>query len=139
MAIRSTLGGFSADLDAFSKQLGVGLDTTVRKVAIDIHDGVVLKTPVDTGRARASWNIQAGSPDTSTAPERDRSTALSAIGEAQAKQSGLGPGDGLGAIYVTNSLPYIEALEFGHSKQAPNGMVRLTLGEVEARIKAAFR
>ena len=139
MAIRSTLGGFSADLDAFSKQLGIGLDTTVRKVAIDIHDGVILKTPVDTGRARVSWNIQAGSPDTSVAPERDQSGGLSAIGEAQSKQAGIGPGDGLGAIYVTNSLPYIEALEFGHSKQAPSGMVRLTLGEVEARIKAAFR
>ena len=140
MAIRSTLGGFSADLDAFSKQLGVGLDTTVRKVAIDIHDGVILKTPRDTGRAAVSWNIQAGTPDNSVEPPRsDNSGAANATGEAQAKQSRIVPGDGMGAIYITNSLPYIERLEFGYSKQSPQGMVRVTLSEVEAEIRAAQR
>ena len=28
--------------------------------------------------------------------------------------------------YIQNSVPYIQALEDGHSRQAPNGMVALT-------------
>ena len=33
-------------------------------------------------------------------------------------------------IYVTNDAPYIRALEYGHSAQAPNGMVRRTMAEM---------
>lgn len=31
---------------------------------------------------------------------------------------------------VVNGVPYIVALEFGHSKQAPDGMVRRSLAEI---------
>lgn len=30
---------------------------------------------------------------------------------------------------ISNSVPYIRALEYGHSSQAPNGMVRITMAE----------
>jgi hypothetical protein len=32
-------------------------------------------------------------------------------------------------VYLTSSLEYARAIEFGHSKQAPSGMVRTTLQE----------
>jgi hypothetical protein len=34
-------------------------------------------------------------------------------------------------FYLTNNLPYGERLEYGYSKQAPSGMVRITLAEYE--------
>jgi hypothetical protein len=42
--------------------------------------------------------------------------------------------DGTTAIFITSNLPYMEALENGHSGQAPNGMVRITVAEIAAEI-----
>lgn len=41
--------------------------------------------------------------------------------------------------YITNSLPYAIPLEFGHSTQAPHGMVRVTLVEFERIATEAIR
>ena len=43
-----------------------------------------------------------------------------------------------GYIYWTNGVDYIRALEYGHSKQAPRGMVRITLAELPAKARAAL-
>jgi len=37
-------------------------------------------------------------------------------------------------IYITNNLPYICKLEYGSSKQAPNGMVGLTMNNISNNI-----
>lgn len=92
-----------------------------------------LKTPVDTGRARASWVISVGSINTSVAPE-------AASGQKVVTADPSIPAVQVGQVaYVTNSLPYIRALEYGHSAQAPAGMVRLTAAEMPARIAALTR
>ena len=33
------------------------------KMALDLHQGLVLATPVDTGRARAGWTVDTGPQD----------------------------------------------------------------------------
>ena len=38
-------------------------------------------------------------------------------------------------IYISNNLPYIRALEYGHSKQAPNGMVGTTIAGIKDKIE----
>jgi hypothetical protein len=35
---------------------------------------------------------------------------------------------------ISNDVPYIGVLEYGSSDQAPNGMIRITLEEVPAKI-----
>lgn len=48
------------------------------------------------------------------------------------------PPDLLGrAFYITNSLPYAQALEDGHSSQAPAGMVGLTILDFQSIINKA--
>lgn len=42
-------------------------------------------------------------------------------------------------IYISNNLPYIVALEFGHSKQAPNGMVGVATANLKKKIDEAVR
>jgi hypothetical protein len=42
--------------------------------------------------------------------------------------------DGTQEVFIVNNLAYVEALENGHSKQAPNGFVKLAMMEVEADI-----
>jgi hypothetical protein len=38
-------------------------------------------------------------------------------------------------IYLTNSLPYARRLEYGWSKQAPAGMVRITVANFERHLQ----
>lgn len=42
--------------------------------------------------------------------------------------------DGSQQIFILNNVEYIEALEEGHSQQAPAGMVRISIAEVELEI-----
>lgn len=136
------MSDFNADLDRFIKKTGIKTDVAVRKVALQIYGGVTKKTPVDTGRARANWNMNVGSIDYSVdSPDQyGKSTGKhkgegSAPASPRAKQLKLDKGDGEKVIYITNNLPYIGELENGHSTQAPRGMVSLTLNEVRSQFR----
>ena len=111
---------FALDIEKFSKDAGLEINLVVRKISLDAYTRVTKKTPVDTGRARANWNLSVGYiDDTTTQSVMQKSPMLS-------KNTGLDK-----AIYITNSLPYINALEHGHSKQAPRGMVGVTMNELK--------
>jgi hypothetical protein len=99
-----------------------------RKLTLEILSRVVLKSPVDTGRFRANWNIGNGSPDTHTDQLVDpNGTSTIQLGQYQL----MGMKINGQTIYVTNSLPYAYRLEYeGWSQQAPAGMVRVTLAEL---------
>lgn len=105
----------------------------VRKLCLQIDRSVVLKSPVDTGRFRANWNVGYNTIDTSITTSTDASGSAS-IAKASAK---LSLGDLTGkTIFITNSLPYAYRLEYeGWSKQAPQGMVRITLAELNSTIQ----
>lgn len=125
---------WESNIHRFSRKIGVNANLVVKKLAIELFKLIVLKTPVDTGRARASWNISAGVIDTSVMPpgEYAKNEAL-----AKAKESALG---GMArVIWITNSLPYILALEHGHSSQAPAGMVGLSVEEIENYLETVIR
>lgn len=129
---------FTADLKALSEALNVTVATCLRRTALQVHTGVVLKTPVDTGRARGSWGISVGQPGDYVLPEGNYGGA-EAVEVARQQQRNLAQvteENPYQVVWVYNNLPYIEALENGHSQQAPNGMVVLTLAEVEAEIDA---
>lgn len=100
----------------------------VRKVGLAIHQAVVLATPVDTGRARANWVVQLGSPYRQTiapfVPGEKGSTgganAQAAINQGQAALADVKSGD---QIFISNNLPYITRLNQGWSAQAPAAFV----------------
>jgi len=120
---------FNLDLAKFSKKTQLNLDIVARKVGFEIWNGVTKKTPVDTGRARASWNLTEEVVNLSTASENvvHGSNAKGSVGRI------TGKGD---VIYITNNVDYINELDKGTSQQAPNGMVSLTINEVQAQLKA---
>lgn len=101
----------------------------VQKIAMQCLRGIVLRTPVDTGRARSNWHVSIGAPDIG---ESEPDSVEATISAGTGVISGANP---FGVIYISNGLPYIQALEFGHSKQAPAGMVRLTLDQVAAQFE----
>jgi hypothetical protein len=147
------LMSFSEDLDKFAKKTGLGMDLIIRKLALDAFAGVMAKSPVDTGRFRSSWNLGVGTPDLSVQPPRDpiqltakgrrppgapkrQRPSTAEMAKAQAAVLGAGRHD---LILITNNLPYGPPLERGSSKQAPNGMLRLTLAEMKRNIRRAIR
>jgi len=115
---------FDSDLQAFIKKTNIGVDIAIRKIVFDAHKMLTHKTPVDTGRAKGNWNVSVGS--------IDRSVDLNKKGYKSPTQR---KGDGLKTNYIVNSLPYIRRLEYGHSKKAPNGMVRVTVNELRSYFK----
>jgi len=87
------------------------------------------------GRFRGNWMFSIGSPDSTTTDEVDpsgrKSTARIVDGAIEFKA-----GD---TAYITNSLPYAIPLEFGHSQQAPGGMVRITVARFQQIVLEAIR
>ena len=119
----SSTAVFNLDLTSFSKKINIGAEEAVRKIAFDVLRGVTKKTPVDTGRARANWNLGYQSINTKITSDTTFKIA----------QPPKGSGDKV--IYITNSLPYINALENGSSQKAPKGMVMITLQEIVRSLK----
>ena len=116
---------------------------------------MVSRTPVhfkDGGRLKNNWFLTAGQPSTKT-------RGGSANGSGSLAELGKMPTYVLDKkIYFTNNLPYANTVEYGgypnpvetgtwtgskyqklstggYSRQAPNGMVRVNIKKIEARIK----
>lgn len=140
----STTSSFAGQLEAFRQATGLKMSTIIRKLAFDGFAGVVRKSPVDTGRFRANWRVAIGNPDLTT----DLTGSVWAIptgqpptgGEQAKAMSALSKVRDGSVVYITNNLPYAEPLENGHSKQAPLGMLRITvqelIGAFETMVKA---
>ena len=88
---------------------------------------MTFNTPVDTGRARASWTIAVNQANRHVMPE-GRYPAMPNPGFLDVR-----PGD---SVVISNNLPYITALENGHSRQAPFGMVAVSIQEVRTNMGA---
>jgi len=120
---------FSIDLSRFKVKSEQQMKTVIQKITMEAFERVVLKTPVDTGRARANWSPSIGAPTAASYPERmDKSGGVSIA----AAQRAAFDWNCIGSIFLCNNVNYILPLEYGSSRQAPAGMVRVTLGEISA-------
>lgn len=97
-----------------------------RKVGLQVLSGVVLRTPVLTGRARGNWlvNLRAATGRTDGPLDKGGGVAIAAGAAVIAQQKGYD------AIVLENNLPYIGKLNDGSSKQAPAGYVEDTLSSL---------
>lgn len=106
------------------------IDKIVRGIALEGLGRIIDKTPVDEGTARANWNTTVGAPNTAADETKTIEDTGAALETGASTIAGASPAQG-DRIFVANGLPYIEALEHGHSRQAPNGMVDLTIAELQ--------
>lgn len=119
-----------------------------KKMALDALRGVVLKSPVGFppswqrpapkgyvgGQFRGAWQLSVGvenpglsgrsRPGKAGSTSAANAAASDALGELQKLQP-------FQSVYIVNGLPYAERLENGWSKQAPTGMVALTVAELQ--------
>jgi len=129
------LGQFELDIARFVEKAKGNVDLVVRRVSLDIFRRVVMKSPVDTGRFKGNWQCAIGSipPGTLKVNDKSGSATLARItAETLRMQAGQ-------TIYLVNNLEYARPLEYGWSKQAPAGMVRLTLREFRGAVATAAR
>lgn len=95
----------------------------IKKLAVDIDASLVLKSPVKSGRFQNNWVVGNGFINTTTTEQTSGINNEPLINSIKVNGQ---------TIYLTNSLPYAKRLEYGWSKQAPAGMVRITLVEVQS-------
>lgn len=126
------MGSFALAVDRFARNGMVNIDLVGRKIAFEVYRRVVFRTPVRTGAARGNWMCTVGAPAMPTpglaaVNDTDKSgrSTVQAIREGVTawKPSSQVP------VFLSNNLPYIEALEHGSSRQAPSGMVAITVAE----------
>ncbi|NID14396.1 hypothetical protein [Luteibacter yeojuensis] len=101
-----------------------------------LNDGMDIIAPEGYvgGRLRANWTVSIGEPTFVSIIDTDKSGSKTiANGEATIASS-----DGETDIFIVNTLPYAIPIEYGHSaKQAPEGMVRVTVAEFQAYVEKA--
>jgi len=120
------MSSFQQQIEAFAKKTQKNLDTVVRETCFNVSSEIQLRTPVKTGMARNNWMPAIDRPDVRVGPWAEqpiRPVANKAYGRI---------------YYFTNSLPYIRKLEYGWSKQAPNGMVRLAVQNFKKQLREAI-
>jgi hypothetical protein len=141
---------FAEDIKKFAQKAGDNADLVVRKVVLDIGRSLVEKTPVGNpdlwqnpdnkpdgyvgGHARANWSHSIGALVNQEFKEIDATGGASIdriISSVPVKAAGK-------VHYIQNSLPYMQALEDGHSTQAPAGIVAVTEVEFQDYVQKAI-
>ncbi|EPH31078.1 hypothetical protein L293_2481 [Acinetobacter gyllenbergii CIP 110306 = MTCC 11365] len=100
----------------------------MKDIGLDLVQGVITATPVDTGAARGNW-IASKTPIKTYDESATDKTGQGTINRSFvffAQNAKLGS-----LIYIQNNLPYIERLENGWSDQAPLGMVSTTINTIK--------
>lgn len=140
-----------ASLGEFSKRIGniaiaveANTETAVRKAALAADASVVLATPVDTGRARSNWLVEIDAPAAGIrqpySPGQKLGTGETANLNAALEQAAGKVAQykvGNSEIHITNNLPYIQKLNQGSSKQAPENFVEIAVGAAIRSVEGA--
>ncbi len=127
---------FASDIAKFVKKTQISGDKVTRAIGFKAFGGVVKKSPVDTGRFRANWRVGVNRINKNTDDAKDKRPrgappSAGKKGEALAALKVAKFGD---ILNISNSLPYAQALEDGHSKQSAK-MVALTLAELKDEVQ----
>lgn len=144
---------FADAVAAFAKKTTAKLDFIPRKVAMEVLKRVVMRSPVGNvrnwktkypphgyvgGRFRGNWQVGIGTFPTGELTRIDP-TGSTAIADGTARIMAAKPTQKDASINIVNNLPYGEPLEKGHSKQAPQGMVSITVAEFGGIVEEAVR
>lgn len=129
---------FSIPLQALADKTKADLELLARKSTFDLFRLVIQRSPVDTGRFKANWNVSYGAPSVTIGGRLDATPKGSwdSATKSQAEKTATLPIGGV--TYVANGLPYAYELEKGGSKQAPLGMVGISAIEFSDAIRKAL-
>jgi len=114
---------FTLDVKAFCDKAKKNPEIVMRQVSMKLFSAIIKSSPVDTGRFRGNWQTTGATPATGLIAGVDV-TGGKAVNSAA---TFITNAPGWDVFTLTNNLPYAERLEYGWSKQAPVGMVRVNI------------
>jgi len=129
-SVEASLGGFLVDVDKWKARLGHLAGEAIQELCLVVAQNIVVGgqfspgTPVDTGYARSSWWIAVNSDTGESAVLGLNDKGAAAMEQITLRILGVKSGD---IVYLLTNTVYMRPLEYGHSQQAPAGMVRLTM------------
>ncbi|MGP0015693.1 hypothetical protein [Pseudomonas sp.] len=140
VAVRNTL--INLDESNFTKagklKRGVKYAKPLTKAERDQNfnvNGLVAGRDYVGGRFRGNWQFSVDAPADGVLDQVDSSGSVT-IAVLRTQVQSLTAGQ---TAYIVNNLPYGIPLEYGHSKQAPGGMVRVTLARFQQIVDEAIR
>ncbi len=136
MEMKQSFEKFKGDLERFRADAEKTATRRLRRYSLKALEMIVMGTPVLTGCCRANWFVSIGE--------------LSRLYDSGKKDASGGETISVGAaviasatlktdVLIENSCPYVMALEYGWSRQAPGGMVRKTQAALVKAIKEGAR
>ena len=120
---------FGAQVKQFNRTAQEKLEKQLKRVCLRAFESIVQRTPVLTGCARGNWRVTFGT-------ELSRAFDITIRDTGGNKAISLASSTIMGKatvgtrVNITNSVPYIMRLEHGYSRQAPQGMVHITIDEL---------
>jgi hypothetical protein len=109
------------------------VEKAVKSVTLAVTAELIRATPVDTGWARANWVPSIGvsfKGNSSPSSKKGRQAATPSAAAAQSAGTAkvaTGYKVSMGAVFVSNNVPYLVELDRGSSTQAPSGFVRASI------------
>lgn len=117
----------------FTAKILKDADTMTKKIVSQIFQGVVIRSPVDTGQFRGNWKIGISTYSTKFDEGVADVSGTGAINKAIATINSNTLNGKI--IYVVNNAPYAKRLNDGWSQQAPINFVELTIQSVVNKYK----
>lgn len=122
--------GWSKRPTGFAREVEKTQNRRLRAVALQAFEGVIERSPVDTGAFRGNNVLSVG--------QRNDGYNMEATGVYNQQQASLrldritGPFE---VVYIQNNLPYAGELENGSSKQAPQGVYAITFNDLKEGLR----
>ena len=119
---------FNAHIKDFAKKSNLSTGIIIKKFAFDLLAKIIRKMPVLFGQARGGWyaafEALGGSGPRTGTPEEAKGISQGGFID-QTKGTGRDKW-----VELINGVEHVIWLEYGHSKAAPYGMVRLSMREM---------
>lgn len=143
------MASFALDLQAFAQKAGARADLVVKRVVAGMAESIIEMSPVGDGaywqrpppkgylggRFRANWDYGFGAAPTRQYEELDKTGAIS----TQRILGGLTAAPSAGIHFIANNLPYAQRIENGWSRQAPVGVVGVTVLKFSQVVRGAVQ
>ncbi len=141
---------FVADISRFVKKANGNVDQVVRGIVIELGTRIIKRNPVGDakywktayppkgyvgGRSRANWQYGFNHRPQGVLQVEDKSGAATIASLV----TGVMGSQAAGVHWIANNVDYIKPLEEGWSRQAPAGMVHVTVLEFDAVVRKAVR
>lgn len=126
---------YQGEVDDWISGVERGIEEVAINFLINIIQDLVDRSPVDTGRYRANWQVTLNEAPMFALNSYDKNGKATVQEAAGVIRNVFGSGIAAKTVYFSNMLIYANSLEYGHSKQAPFGV----LGIVSLRLSTYMR